>query len=365
MNSRREFLKKMTASAAILPMMNTVSEQINLPADKQLRIAFCGLGSYAQRCADAIKDSPNVKVVGVITGTPSKIDTWVSKYGVAKENCYTYADMAKIKDNPNIDVVYVTSNNASHHPHTIAVAKTGKHVICEKPMAVNVKEAQEMIAACKANNVKLFIGYRLHFEPFTKELIRMRTSGELGKILFVNATMGFKIGDPTQWRLKKKEAGGGAMYDVGVYCINGARYATGEEPIWVTAQELKTDNVKFKEVDETITWQMGFPSGVIANCATTYNFNNFDRLYVAGDKDTFELSPAFGYGPLKARTNRGEVNQPVVTHQKYQLEGMADCFLNGTPHPNCDGEEGLKDMKIMAAIYESIAKGGAKVMIKW
>lgn len=165
--------------------------------------------------------------------------------------------------------------------------------------------------------------------------------------------------------MKKAHVGGGAMHDVGVCCINAARYSTGEEPVWVTAQEQKTDPVKFNEVDETKMWQMGSPSGLVANCATTYNFNNFDRLFVAGDKDTFELSPAFGYGPLKARTNKGEVNQPMVTHQKYQLEGMADYFLNGTPHPNCDGEERLKDMKIMAGIYESIAKGGAKVMIKW
>jgi predicted dehydrogenase len=128
---------------------------------------------------------------------------------------------------------------------------------------------------------------------------------------------------------------------------------------------LKTDFEKFKEVDETITWQMGFPSGVVANCATTYNFNNFDRLYVAGNKDYFELYPAFGYGPLKAKTGKAEVSQPVVNHQTVQMTGMADCILNDTPHPNCDGEEGLKDMKIIEAIYQSIANNGARVTIKY
>ncbi len=366
MTTRRNFLKKVTATSVALPFISTLEASCaQKQTDRKLRVAFCGLGSYARRVADAMKDCPNCVVAGAISGTPSKLEEWAKKYNFSKENCYSYDTFDNIKNNPNIDAVYVTSTNALHHPHTIKAAKAGKHVICEKPMSVTVKEAEEMIATCKAANVKLFIGYRLHFEPFTQELIRMRRAGELGQISFVNATMGFKIGDPNQWRLKKEHAGGGAMMDVGIYAINGARYATGEEPIWVAAQELKTDFEKFKEVDETITWQMGFPSGVVANCATTYNFNNFDRLYVAGNKDYFELYPAFGYGPLKAKTGKAEVSQPVVNHQTVQMTGMADCILNDTPHPNCDGEEGLKDMKIIEAIYQSIANNGARVTIKY
>lgn len=368
MNTRRDFLKKMTASTLALPvlgslpMANLIANNPNAP---QLRVAFCGLGSYARRVADAMQSCTNSKVVGAISGTPSKLEDWSKKYGFPKENCYSYDNFDSIKDNPNIDAVYVTTPNSLHHRNTIQAAKAGKHVICEKPMSVNVREAEEMIAACQTANVKLLIGYRLHFEPFTRELIRMRKEGELGKMLFVNTTMGFKIGDPTQWRLNKALAGGGAMMDVGIYAINGARYATGEDPIWVTAQEQKTDAVKFKEVDETITWQMGFPSGLVANCATTYNFNNFDRLYAAGSKDVFEMSPAFGYGPLKAKTSKGEVNQPVVTHQTYQMEGMANCILQNAPHPNCDGLEGLKDMQIIEAIYKSVAKQGKKVLVRY
>ncbi len=366
MTTRRNFIKKMTAASVVLPLFNDLSNLKTFPTEtRQLRVAFCGLGSYANRVAEAMQSCTNAKVVGAISGTPTKLENWQKKYGISKDNCYSYETFDQVKNNPDIDVVYVTSPNALHHPHTIMAAKAGKHVICEKPMAVNVKECEEMIAACKAANVKLFIGYRLHFEPFTRELIRMRTSGELGKILFVNATMGFKIGDPTQWRLKKALAGGGAMMDVGIYAINGARYGTGEDPIWVAAQEQKTDLVKFKEVDETITWQMGFPSGVIANCATTYNFNNFDRLYVAGEKDIFELSPAFAYGPFKAKTNNGEVNQPIVTHQTNQMTGMSEIILNNAPHPNCDGYEGLKDMQIVEAIFKSIEKKGERTMVKY
>jgi predicted dehydrogenase len=365
MDSRRDFLKKMTAASMVLPLLPSNHINKNLNAEtKQLRVAMVGLGSYANRVADAVKNSEKVKIVGGVTGTSSKIADWQTKYGVPKENCYSYADFDKIKDNPNIDAVYICLPNSMHAEFTFRAAKAGKHVICEKPMSVTVKEAEAMIAACQTAKVKLYIGYRLHFEPFTRELMRLRTSGELGKIMFVTAQMGFKIGDPKQWRLKKALAGGGAMMDVGIYCINAARYATGEEPIWVNAEEQKTDPIKFKEVDETITWQMGFPSGVVAHCATTYSFNGLGRLTVSGEKDTVELFPAYNYGPIKGQTNKGDMKQPVVVHQTLQMDGMADCILNGAPEPNIDGFEGLKDMKIIEAIYKSIAKGGEKIKIK-
>jgi predicted dehydrogenase len=359
----------MAASTAVLPLLTEQMPELETgkelnPEIRQLRVAIVGLGSYANRVAEAMKTCTKAKLVGAVTGTPAKLETWVKQYGIPKENGYTYADMLKIKDNPNIDALYITTPNSRHHEFVLKGAATGKHIICEKPMAVSVKEAKEMISACQQARVKLYLGYRLHFEPFTREIIRLRTSGELGKIQFIQTTMGFRIGDPTQWRLKKSLAGGGAMMDVGVYCINGARYAAGEEPIWVTAQERKTDSTKFKEVDETITWQMGFPSGLVAHAATTYNFNNFDRLQIWGDKGFVDLSPAYGYGPLKGRTHKGDMTQAVTTHQTVQMDGFADCILNGAPEPNIDGMEGLRDMKIIEAIYKSIQKGGKKVFIK-
>lgn len=366
MNSRRDFLKKMTAASVVLPFITNDSAPRQQPNDdKMLRVAIVGLGSYATRVAEAMKTCQKAKLVGAVSGTPAKLDKWMKDYGIPKENCYNYSDFDKIINNPNIDLVYLTLPNSMHHGFTLRAAKAGKHVLSEKPMAVSVKEAEEMIAACEKAKVKLYIGYRLHFEPFTRELIRLRSSGELGKVMFVNTANGFKIGDPTQWRLKHALAGGGAMMDVGIYCINGARYGTGEDPVWVTATETKTDKVKFKEVDETIAWQMGFPSGVVANCATTYNFNSPEMLRVSGDKGFAELAPCYGYGPLKGRTNKGEINQPVVTHQTVQMDGVADCILNNKPDPQIDGQEGLKDMKIIEAIYKSIEKKGEKVWVKY
>jgi predicted dehydrogenase len=304
------------------------------------------------------------KLVGGVTGTPAKVEKWVKEFGLDKANLYSYENFEDLKNNPNIDAVYITLPNALHHEYVLRAAKMGKHVICEKPMSVSVKQAEEMIAACKTAGVQLYIGYRMHFEPYTRELIRMRQAGELGQIMHVNAYFGFKSGDPNQWRLKKALAGGGALMDVGIYCINAARYATGEEPSWISAEESKTDLVKFKEVDETITWQMGFPSGVIASCATTYNFNNFERLYVVGSKGFVELNPAYGYGPIKGRTHKGEMSWDTSKmHQTWQMDGMANAILNGGPDFNTTGEEGLKDMKIIEAIYKSIAAGGKKIKL--
>lgn len=367
MDSRRDFLQKfslglgVTALAGLPAVANDINPMPN--ADKQLRVAILGLGGYANIVAKGMKDCKIAKLTGIITGTPSKIPEWKKKYNIEDKNVYSYDNMHEIKNNPDIDLIYVITPNSLHHKHVLMAAAAGKHVICEKPMADNAKQAREMIAACDKAGVKLYIGYRLHFEPHTKELIRMREAGEFGKVMHVNNYAGFKIGDPKQWRLRKALAGGGAMMDVGVYSLNGARYCTGEEPIWVTAQESKTDKVKFAEVDETVTFQLGFPGGMIANCGCTYNFNHVEGLKLMGEKGWAEMNPAFGYGPIRGTTHLGPINQPDVIHQAYQMDGIAECILDNKPDPNVSGLEGLKDMIVVDAIYESIRKDGKKIFI--
>lgn len=367
MNSRRRFIQQLSlgmGAAAIAPLDSAAYFSPYQPSDKKLRVALMGLGGYAGRVAEAMKGCKLAVLTGIVSGTPAKIDKWKKDYKIADKNVYNYDNIAEIAKNPDIDAVYVITPNSLHYKHVLQVAAAGKHVICEKPVADNAKQAREMVEACEKAGVKFFIGYRMHCEPHTKEIIRMREAGEFGKIMHVNNYMGFKIGDPTQWRLKKALAGGGAMMDVGIYALNGARYATGEEPIWVTAQESKTDKVKFAEVDETITFQLGFPSGAIASCGTTYNFNNYERFYLVGEKGFAELNPAFGYGPIKGQTHKGPLNQPIVTHQTVQMDVLADCILNGTPDPNMSGREGVRDMVVIDAVFESIKKNGEKVWIK-
>lgn len=365
MSSRRDFLQKITLSTAVLPFIRwkepTKEESVTnkVSDDKVLRVAIMGLGSYGNIVARAMQSCKRAKITGVISGTPSKIKDWQSRYNIPDKNCYNYENFDAIKDNPDIDAVYVITPNALHRDQVIRVAKAGKHAICEKPMALNAKEGQQMIDACKKANVKLLVGYRMHFEPKTLEVIRMRKDGELGKIMFFDGLSGFVIGDPTQWRLNKQLAGGGSMMDIGIYSINGARYMVGEEPIWVTAQETKTNKEKFKEgVDETIQFQLGFPSGAVASCLSSYNIRYLDRFFLSGDKGFAELSPANGYGPIRGRTNKGELTQPHVTHQTLQMDEMAAIIFDGKqPVVPVDGEEGLKDLKIIDAIYEAVKKG--------
>jgi predicted dehydrogenase len=185
-------------------------------------------------------------------------------------------------------------------------------------------------------------------------------------VLFFQGLSGFRIGNPGQWRLTKELAGGGAMMDIGIYSVNGARYMVGEEPVWVTAQETKTDPVKFKEgVDETITFQLGFPGGAIASCLSTYSMNNLDKFFLNGDKGFAELQPATGYGPIQGRTSRGELTAPHITHQTVQMDEMATIILDGKkPIVAVDGEEGLKDMIIVDAIYAAV-KSGQRVMLRY
>jgi predicted dehydrogenase len=364
--SRRQFLTKATAGAALLSAVPAFSSSANPVAPyqgKKLRVALIGLGYYAEhRLAPGLAESKYCELAGIVTGTPEKAAKWKAKYNIPDKNIYNYQNFDQIADNKDIDVIYAVLPNSMHKEFVIRGAKAGKHCITEKPMALNAKEAEEMIAACKKANVKLFVGYRLHFEPFTMELMRMVKEKELGKIKVIETADGFKAGDPNQWRLKKALAGGGAMFDVGIYAIQGARYGSGEDPIAVTAQEYKTDPVKFKEVDETIFWQMEFPSGVVSNSVTTYA-SGTERLYVSGENGWVELRPAYGYGPLKGKTNKGDMNMPHTNHQALQFDGMGQAILENKVI-TATGEEGLKDMKIIDAIYRAIASG-KKEKIVW
>ncbi|MFM7195698.1 MAG: Gfo/Idh/MocA family protein [Bacteroidota bacterium] len=362
MTSRRTFISTLASSALVLSNLDSFART---PAGPVLNVAIMGLGSYGNRVAEAMRDCRMARLTGVISGTPSKVKVWRDKYGIPEKNCYDYSNFDAIRNNPDIDAVYIITPNALHREQAIRVAKAGKHVIVEKPMSVNAAEAQEMVDACKTAGVKLLVGYRMHFEPKTLEIIRLRKEGAFGKVVFFQGLSGFRIGDPTQWRLNKSLSGGGSMMDIGIYSVNGARYMVGEEPIWVTAQETKTDPVKFREgVDETITFQLGFPGGAIASCLSTYNANNLDRFFLDGEKGFAEMQPSTGYGPIQGKTHLGPLDFTHVTHQTVQMDEMAAIILQGKkPVVPVDGEEGLRDMKIVDAIFRAVASGKRESLV--
>lgn len=358
---RRTFAKSLAASMGMMSITHALGQNI-FSGSKKLGVALVGLGNYATRqLAPALLETNFCELRGIVTGTPSKIYQWKKNYYLKDHQIYHYDNFDSIANNDEIDIVYVVLPNNMHKEFTLRAFEAGKHVICEKPLAMNAQEAAEMEAAGKKANRELFVGYRLHYEPHHQEAIRLCRKEAFGKIKFFEGGFGFRIGNPNQWRLKK-EYGGGALMDVGIYVIQAARYTTGQEPIAVTAREFKTDPVKFNEVDELITWQMDFPKGVVANCTTTFSAST-NHMYVAAEKGFIRVSPAYGYGGVGGHTRKSKFDFPQVNQQALQMDGIANSLINGVPHLNVGGEEGLRDMKIIDAIFESTKANGKRILI--
>ena len=249
--SRRHFIKNISLGAAALtPGVSYLTACSMLKPKDKLGVALVGLGSYSTyELAPALLETKNCYLAGIVTGTPAKEKIWSDKYNIPQKNIYNYQNFDSIASNADIDIVYVVLPVSMHKEYTIRAAQAGKHVISEKPMAISSSDCNEMIEACKKANKKLSIGYRLHFEPYNQEMMRLGQQKVYGKLLQIDCANGFIYGgDPNAWRLKKAMAGGGGLMDMGVYCIQGARYVTGEEPVYVTAREEKTKPELFKEV---------------------------------------------------------------------------------------------------------------------
>ncbi|MCE2612037.1 Gfo/Idh/MocA family oxidoreductase [Flavobacteriaceae bacterium D16] len=326
----------------------------------KLGIALVGLGSYSTyQLAPALQQSEYCYLAGVVTGTPAKENIWAKKYNIPQKNIYNYQNFDTIANNEDIDVVYVVLPNSMHAEFSIRAARAGKHVICEKPMALNVAECDEIIQACKEAGVKLGMGYRLHSEPYTQQIKTFVQENTFGNPLFVNAEAAYiSRGNPDQWRLDIKRSGGGALMNMGVYSIQSAIYGCGMNPVSVSAQEFSTRPEYFKETDETITAQFEFPNGTVGQIMTSHNASA-NRLYVSCSRGWMELQPANSYGPLKGNTSKGPVSFPHESQQKLQMDDFSKHILKGAPNL-APGEMGKRDMIIVEAIYASIASGGKK-----
>jgi predicted dehydrogenase len=354
--SRREFIAQVTALTAT-PFLASLATAKTDP-QRKLGVALCGLGSFAtNQIAPALQLTRHCRLAGIVTGSPDKAGSWIDKYKLPSSSIYSYDNMHEMANNKDIDIVYVITPNALHLEHATKAAQAGKHVFCEKPLEISVERCQQMIDVVKKAGKMLGVGYRCQFEPNHLECVRIVREKELGNLKIIDAGFAFAIGDPTQWRLRRDLAGGGALMDLGVYCVQTTRYLTGEEPIWISAAEVKTDPVKFGEVDETILWQSKFPSGVIANCTTSYAANGFAGFRAGTDKGWFGLDPAYYYsGNHGHRSDGKEINIPVEDQFVLELDHFAECVRTGTPS-KVPGEMGMQDVKIMMAIYESIRTG--------
>ena len=357
--TRRGFIQQISTitGGALLSSIPAFHETPGEMQNKKLGVALVGLGSYSSgQLAPALQQTKHCYLAGVVTGTPAKEKDWAERYNIPATNIYNYQTFDKIASNKSIDIIYIVLPIAMHKEFTIRAAKAGKHVICEKPMAMNAAECEAMISACKKAKKLLSIGYRLHFEPFNREMMRLGQKKVYGKVKEIDAGNGFVYGgNSNSWRLKKAMAGGGGLMDMGVYAIQGARYVTGAEPLFVTAREEKSKPELFKEVDETIYFELEFPGGIIAKGKSSYNAN-INHLRATAEKGWFELSQAYRYGGMAGATSDGPMKFPDINQQAAQMDDFAQCIKNGKK-TRVPGEEGLRDMKVIDAIYKSIASG--------
>jgi glucose-fructose oxidoreductase len=355
MLNRRKFIGKTLAGTAGVTLGGPVFSQILIPQKKtRLGVALVGLGYYSKDLlAPALQLTSNCYLAGIVTGTPAKAEQWKEQYKIPDKNIYNYENFNSISNNPDIDVIYIVLPPSMHAEYSIRAAQAGKHVWCEKPMAVTVSECQSMIDACNKNKVKLSIGYRMHHEPNTQQIIRFRKDLTYGPVQKVTAAAGYFDGRTNHWK-QKKSLGGGSMYDMGVYPLNAVRYSTGLEPIAVTARQSTTRPEIYKEVDETMSFDLEFPGGITAQCETSFG-KGMNDLHVTCKNGWYKLSPFQSYSGINGETSDGKkLNATVPNQQARQMDDDALAILNNKP-VLVPGEEGLKDIRVVEAVYRSVA----------
>jgi predicted dehydrogenase len=332
------------------------------PPGKKLGWAVVGLGNLAiNQILPAFSKCDKSKVVALVSGHRDKADKLAARYGVAAKNIYNYENYDSLKDNPEVDVIYVVLPNSMHAEYTVRGLQAGKHVLSEKPMAPTPADCQRMIDAGKKADRKLMVAYRCQYEPHNQEMIKLARSQQFGPTKVIVADAGFPIDDPTQWRLNKAMAGGGSMMDIGIYALQASRYLSGEEPTEVNAVTYTTPgDIRFKEVEETINFQLRFPSGVLANCTSSYGYFPTSRFRVIGTKGEFELNPGGWYDGLKMFVHHDNITEERALPERDQfaleMDHMSQSVMENK-EPKTPGEEGLRDIKIIMAIYEAARSG--------
>lgn len=342
------------------------TEEPALPPDERLGWAVVGLGKFAtKQILPSFAECKRSKLVALVSGDRTKAEQIAQQYGVNAKNIYNYQNYDNIRNNPEVDVIYIILPNGLHAEYTIRGAQAGKHIMCEKPMANRPEECQAMIDACSKANRKLMIAYRAQYEPYNLEAIKMaRSQKELGKLKVIVSDHGRNLdpSDPAdQWRMKKQLSGGGSLPDIGIYSLNAARYLTGEEPIAINAMMYSTPgDPRFQEVEETVNFILQFPSGVLANCTSSYGYSNVKRFQVFGTEASLELNPATDYYQHRLFVENENVREERKIDAKNQfaleIDHLSEC-IEQNKSPKTPGEEGLQDVKLIHAIYEAAQTG--------
>jgi predicted dehydrogenase len=338
----------------------------NLPPDERIGYAVVGLGRLTlEQILPALSRCKYSKLSALVSGDRDKAMKVARQYGVPPTAIHAYEEFEKLADNPQVQVVFIVLPNSMHKEFTLRAAAIGKHVLCEKPMANSVADCEAMIAACAAAGRKLMIAYRSQYEPLDRALVKMVQEGKLGKIREFVAGNSQNSVDPEHWRFKKALAGGGALPDIGVYCLNAARFLTGEEPTEAIASVYQpSDDPRFTEVEQSVQFILRFPSGFNATCVSSYASHKSQFFRLQGDKGWAEMNPGFAYNGLRLRHGALVDGEEATTERSIEpnnqfareIDHMSLCVINDVK-PHTPGEEGLQDQRVVEAIYESARTG--------
>jgi predicted dehydrogenase len=368
--SRRGFFGKVGKGLAVAGVAGSflkeaVAQQglvVPDPPGKKMGWAIVGLGSLSiNQILPAFAKCEKSKPVAFVSGHPDKANKLAARYGIDPKNIYNYQNYDSIKNNPEVDIIYIVLPNCMHAEYTIRGFHAGKNVLTEKPMACRPADCQKMIDAGRQAGKKLMVAYRCRYEPYNQEAIRIARSGELGPTQVILADTGWNATNPDQWRLKRDLAGGGSLMDIGIYALNASRYLSGEEPTEINAMIYNAPgDPRFKEVEETVNFQLRFPSGTIANCTSSYGYYATSHYRVIGTQGWLDMDPATWYSGLRMKVgNRSgilEKELPTRDHFALEMDHMSHCVMENK-EPLTPGEEGLKDISLMVAIYEAARSG--------
>ena len=336
------------------------------PMSDRVGIAVVGLGRLSlEQILPAFAMSKRARLAGLVSGTPEKAGLVAAQYGISAEAIYGYDDWDAIARNPAIEAVYIVLPNALHKPATLRAAAAGKHVLCEKPMATSAADCQAMIDACDRARRTLMIAYRCQYEPHNRAVQALVRSGSFGAAGLMSAVNVQNMAAPSQWRFNKALAGGGALPDIGLYCLNGARSLVGEEPLEVMGRSFSpAGDDRFREIEATIAFMLRFPSGFIANCSASYGLHEHRGFSLHLPGAAIDLQNAFAYeGQRLFVAHRSSAAEAIEERRlgarnqfALELDHMADCVRSGR-RPRTPGQEGLQDQWLMEAIYRSAATG--------
>lgn len=350
---------------------------------EKMRVAIIGTGSISNFHALAYKNLPNVEIVAACDLNGERVEEFSKTYNIP--HVFTdYNEMLKLKE---IDAVSVTAWNNAHAGATIAALKCGKHVLCEKPLALNTKEAQEMLDASEKAGKLLMVGFVRRFGANAIALKELIEKGSLGNIYYAKTGCIRRWGNPGGWFSDKKRSGGGPVIDLGVHMIDLVRYLAGKPKavsvfastfnkigmkpdIKGVTKYLAKDYDTFNDVEDCATALIRFDNGLTLSFETSWVQNiKQDSLYLDlfGDKAGAQMEPTLEI--FEDKNGYLTNSTPIIDPTSYSFEHnfneeikhFVDCIQNGTECINT-AQDGLEIMKILDAIYES-ARIGHEVII--